>query len=74
MARYKELSTIEAAEEDAMAMATMLSKVHAELVASRIPEAAINGVLERIAGAASSNSDGHCRFPADLRDLASQPK
>ena len=60
MSRYKVMTPIEMANEDAMAMAEKISVLHAELVKRRLPDAVIDSVLDKIGAAACSNSDGNC--------------
>ena len=73
MPRYRTLTTVEVANEDAMAMATKIATLHAELVKERLPEAVVNSVLDKVAGAASSSSDGWCRPVAQPGEEVMRP-
>lgn len=56
MPRYKPVGP----EETGSEMATVLVSFHAELLRQGIDKEIAVRLAERVAGAASSNSDGHC--------------
>ena len=60
MSKYRVISPVESANEEAMAMAERISVLHAELVKRRLPDAIVNSVLDKVGAAACSNSDGNC--------------
>ena len=74
MPRYRELTSIEIASEDAIALAEKISLLHGELVKKGLPQALIDSVVDKVAGAAASNSDGWCSPVAKPGEMVSQPK
>lgn len=73
MPRYRELTRSEEAQEDATAMAEKIATLHAELVRRKVPDQVINSVIDKMAGAASSNTNGWCSPIPALGEQVSNP-
>lgn len=73
MPRYKEVSPVEAAQEDGLALAEKVATLHAELVKKKLPPAVIQSVLDKVGGAAASNSNGWCSPVATPGEAVSNP-
>ena len=73
MPRFKQVTPTEAAQEEALVLAEKISTLHAELVKKKLPVAVINSVLDKVGGAAASNSDGWCKPLAQPGEEVSNP-
>jgi len=68
MPKYRVMTPVEAGHENALVLAETLGTLNVELVNKKLDPKLIERVLERVAGAAHSNSDGQCRPLASLEE------
>lgn len=68
MPKYKMLTPMEIGHESGLEMAEEISTIHAELVKKGLDAKIIASVVDKVAGAAKSSSDGWCtpaRIPGE---------